>query len=82
MKGEDGAEHGGQLGAEHLEGDVAVVLEVVGEGDRGHPARAELPLDRVAVRHRRLQGFQPLGHPTAPCGGLLYDRGRWKARLE
>ena len=41
---------GGELGPEHLDGDLAVVLEVVGEVDRGHAARAELALDAVAVR--------------------------------
>ena len=44
-----GAEHGGQLGAQHLERDLAVVPQVVREVDGGHAARAELALDAVAV---------------------------------
>ena len=44
-----GADHGGELGLEDLDGDLAVVLEVLGEVDRGHAARAELALDAVAV---------------------------------
>ena len=40
------------LGAQHLERDHAVVLEVAREEDRRHPAAAELVLDRVAVRQR------------------------------
>ena len=43
------AQHGGQLRAEHLERDVAVVLEVVGQVDRGHAALAELVVEPVAV---------------------------------
>ncbi len=44
-----GADDGRELGAQHLDGDLAVVLEVVGEVDGGHAALAELALDRVAV---------------------------------
>ena len=43
-----GAECGGELGAEDLDGDVAVVLEVVGEVDGGHAALAQLALEAVA----------------------------------
>ena len=42
-----GTENRGQLGLEDLQRDVAVVLEVRGEIDRGHPAGAELALDGV-----------------------------------
>ena len=44
-----GAECGGQLGAEDLDGDAAVVLEVFGEIDGGHATLAELTLDAVAA---------------------------------
>jgi hypothetical protein len=44
-----GAQDGGQLGAEDLQGNRAVVFEVLGEVDRGHPAAPELALDRVAI---------------------------------
>ena len=47
-----GAEDGGELGVQHLERDLAVVLEVVGEVHRRHAARAELALDAVAVGER------------------------------
>jgi len=40
---------GGQFGAQDLERDVAVVSEIFGEVDRGHPALAQLALDGVAV---------------------------------
>ncbi len=44
-----GAEDGGELGLEDLDGDLAVVLEVVGEVDGGHAAGPKLALDAVAV---------------------------------
>ena len=44
-----GAERGGELGQEDLEGDRAVVAEVVRQVDDGHAAAAELALERVAV---------------------------------
>ncbi len=44
-----GAEHRGQLRPQHLDRDLAVVLQVLGEIDRGHAALAQLPLDAVAV---------------------------------
>ena len=47
-----GAEAGGQLGAHELDGDRALVPEVAGAVDRGHPALAELLLDLVAVTER------------------------------
>ena len=44
--------NGGELGPLHLERHRAVVADVVGEVDGGHPAGAELPLDGVAVGER------------------------------
>jgi hypothetical protein len=44
-----GAERRTQLGAEHLEGDRAVVPEVVGQIDRRHSASADLTLEAVLV---------------------------------
>jgi hypothetical protein len=48
---------GGELRLEDLKGDRAIVLEIVGEIDRGHSAAAELALDRVAARKGRPQAF-------------------------
>ena len=45
-----GAKHGGELGLQHLERDLALVLDVLGEIDRGHPALPKLTLDAVAIR--------------------------------
>ena len=44
-----GAEGGAEVGMQHLDGDVAIVLEVVREVDRGHAASAEFALDGIAV---------------------------------
>src|SRR5687768_2092872 len=41
--------HRGQLGPQHLERDVAVVLEVAGEVNRGHAAGTQLTLDLVPI---------------------------------
>ena len=61
-----GAEDGGQLGPQHLEGDLAVVAHVVRQVHRGHAALAQLPLDAVAVGEG---GGEALGggrHGSAP----------------
>ena len=56
-----GADDGGELGAEHLDGDLAVVAEVLGEVDGGHAALAQLALDPVAVGQGRAEGIQRRG---------------------
>src|SRR5205085_3481619 len=57
-----GTEDGGKLRAEHFERDGAVVLEISGEIDRGHPAAAELALDRVTTREGRTHALEEVGH--------------------
>ena len=42
-------QHGGELGLQHLERDVAIMLEIVREIYRRHAAGAELALDLVAA---------------------------------
>ncbi len=49
---------GGQLRQHHLERDRAVVLQVVGEVDRGHPAAAQLALDLIAAGQRGPEAFE------------------------
>ena len=44
-----GSDHRSQLRLQDLESHLAIVLDVVGEIDRGHPAFAELTLDGVAA---------------------------------
>ena len=48
-----GAEHGGEFGLQHLERDLALVLEVLGEIHGRHAALPELALDAVAIGQRR-----------------------------
>jgi hypothetical protein len=43
-----GAQRRPELGMKDLDGNEAVVLEVAGEIDRGHPASPELALEAVA----------------------------------
>ena len=57
-----GADDGGELRPKHLDGDLAVVLEVVGEVHGGHAAGAELALDPVAVGHGEGEPVDGVGH--------------------
>ena len=64
-----GADHGGEVGAEHLDGDLALVAEVVGEVDGGHAALAELALDAVAVGENGAEALDGVGHAAEPSPG-------------
>ena len=57
-----GADDGGQLGAQHLDGHLALVLEVLGQVHRGHAAGPELALDAVAVGKGRGEAFDGAAH--------------------
>ncbi len=57
-----GPDHRGQLGPQHLERDLAVVLHVVGQVDRGHAPGPQLPLDHVAIAQGHLQRFSDTRH--------------------
>ena len=56
------SERGRQLGVQDLDRDWAVVLQVLGEEDRGHPAPAKLPLDGVVLDERVTQSFEKISH--------------------
>ena len=60
------AQGGGELGAHDLERDRPVVLQVVGQPDRGHAAAAELALERIAVGQGGLEPFHGVGQPASP----------------
>jgi hypothetical protein len=63
-----GADHGGQFRPQHLERDLAVVLDVVRQVHRRHAALAQLALDDVAIGDRGLQTFGDLAHsPIRSC---------------
>ena len=66
LAGEAVRSHGhGDLGAQNLERDLAVVLDVLGEIDRGHPALPELALDGVAVGEGLAKGVEDVHGSTA-----------------
>ena len=76
-----GAEHRAELGVEHLDRHLAVVPDVVGQVDRGHPAAAELALERIAAGQLGSQGGLEVrhhgrGHPRRlqEAGGPLVGR--------
>jgi hypothetical protein len=52
----------GELGVQHLDGDVPIVPEVVSEVHGGHAARAQDPLDAVDVGEWRGEALQNSRH--------------------
>src|SRR5262249_39293646 len=40
----------GEIGAENLDGDIAIVAKIAGQVNGGHAARAELSLEAIATR--------------------------------
>ncbi len=56
------ADDGRELGVEDLDGDLAAVLQVLGEVDRGHAALAELALDAIAVAQGRRESGLGVRH--------------------
>ena len=75
------AEDRAELGAEHLERDFAVVLEIGGEEDGGHAAGAELALDPVALLERGGQPTEVAHAGLAGTGGSARGPAgcrRWK----
>ena len=63
-----GPQGGRQLGMQHLEGDQPVMLKVVREVDRGHPAAPELALDRVAIGQIGPEPLRGLGQKECRVG--------------
>ena len=57
-----GPEGVNQLGSEHLYGDLAIVLEVMREIDRRHPARTKLAVEAVAIGQGSLKSGLEVGH--------------------
>lgn len=55
---------GSELGPEHLDGDLPIVLPVIGQVHRGHSALAELAIDVVPIGQCRDQALRSrLSHP-------------------
>jgi len=57
-----GPEGHGELRPEHLDGNGAAVLQVLGEEDDRHPSLAQLPFDRVAVGEGGLETDEEVYH--------------------
>jgi hypothetical protein len=58
-----GAEHGGELGPEHLDGDLGLVAQVAGQIYGGHSTVAHGAFDLVAIAQGGLQGRE-----SVQCG--------------
>ena len=61
-------EHGGELGAQHLHGDVTVVLEIPGEVHGRHPTGAELTFNGVLLGEGSLETLPHVGHGVSKYG--------------
>ena len=63
-----GAEGGGEVGAQHLDGHLAVMLEILGEIDGGHAAGPEFALDGVAIREGGGEAACGVSGQSVPAG--------------
>jgi hypothetical protein len=70
------AQGGGQLRAEDLQGDQALVAKVLGEVDRSHTAFTEFPLDLVAVRERCSQTVDGLSQANTSRISVLRHQAK------
>ena len=57
-----GAQHGRELGVQHLHRDFALVAHVFGQVDRRHAARAKLALEAVTVGEGGGERWRRGGH--------------------
>jgi hypothetical protein len=57
-----GAQAGGQLRAQHLDGDLAVVLQVLRQVHRPHPSLPERALEAISVAQRFGQSGRDIRH--------------------
>ena len=71
-----GADAGGQLGPEHLDGDRPVVAEILGAIDHRHAAPAELTVEAVAVGEVRPRGGPSDRSARRPVGHAYDSAGR------
>jgi hypothetical protein len=65
------AQCGGELGAEHLDSDLAAVLQILGEINDRHPPRAELALKVVPIAKGRPKPGEYVGQDYTFCEGCL-----------
>ncbi len=62
-----GTQHGGEFRFEHLHGHATLVLEILGEIDRGHTARSDLALDAIPVGESSAQTIRIVAHSALAC---------------
>ena len=74
-----GTDCGGQLRLRHLQGDLAFVLQVVGEVDGRHSALPNHALDRIAAVERRVEAVNWVGHGGP--GGKVLNRAQTSPRF-
>jgi hypothetical protein len=77
-----GAQHGGELRAEDLDGDLAVALQVLGHIHRRHPTLAELSHDPVLIGEGGTKPGDRVAHRLVPAfiGPLCEICGRGSDR--
>src|SRR5258705_277000 len=66
------------LGMQHLQRDRPIVLQVMGQIDRGHAASPELALERIAVSERVAQSCRHVRQrhlPFCEVSGKSVSRG-------
>ena len=75
-----GAKHRCEIRPEDLECHLAIVLQVLGEIDRSHPARTEFALERIAVDKSESQSGEKIGHGGLGGSGHPHHRSQPSAR--
>jgi hypothetical protein len=53
-------QRGSELGSQHLEGDLALMPEVLGKIHDRHSAAAQFPVDDVTIGEDRLQNIEDM----------------------
>src|SRR3954468_19415818 len=85
-----GADGGGQLLRENLDGDLAAMTDVFGSVDGRHPSAADLAIDAVALLERITKDLDVRNHPDSAsriCCSLrrgrryIHIEGDWPWRL-
>ena len=72
--------HGGQHRPKHLDRDLPLVLQVLGQIHRGHPSRAEFALEAVSVGKGGGQALQGLSQVRSRMMGYGRPELFWYAR--
>ena len=73
-----GTDHGSEFRLQNFERHLAVVLQVVGQVDRGHAALTEFALDGVAAFESRVEAGDGIGHGGQYASNLCKAARIWK----